>query len=322
MTKLRIAFFGTPDFAAITLEKLCLNQDLKPLVVVTQPDRPSGRGGNLKASAVKQTAIKFGIPTLQPEKIRNNEQFLTAFTQYAPFDIAVIVAFGQIIPTTLLNIPKAGFVNIHASLLPRWRGAAPLQRAILALDEKTGIALMKLEAGLDTGPVYDSAEIPIKETDNLEIIHDELATLGAKLIIQDIHDIVLSKLQATPQALTGVTYAEKIENEEALIDWQQPIKNISAKIRAFSPFPGAFTFISGKRLKIYNATVKDKAIQTERKQDIGSVAFCDNKNTLEICCSDGILALNEVQLEGKKRMPVADFLRGCHISKGMMLSNE
>lgn len=316
---MRIAFFGTPEFSATTLEALCEKPETTPLVVVTQPDRPAGRGGKLKESAVKVVAKKYNLPILQPEKIRNNAEFLASFQAFGPFDIAVIVAFGQIIPAQIINIPDKGFINIHASLLPRWRGAAPMQRAILAQDEWTGVALMKLEAGLDTGPVYASYKIRITDNDTLETIHDRLAFLGSESLIARLPEIIEGTLTPTPQPNEGITYAEKISNEEAEIDWNKTAREVSAKIRAFSPFPGAFSYLSGKRIKIYKATVKDNYNNIAKS---GEIITCDKKNILEVQCGDGVLSLQEVQLEGKRRMHIAEYLCGNQVNTGMCFSSN
>lgn len=320
-SKLRIAFFGTPDFAATALSALCETENTTPILVVTQPDRPAGRGGHLKGSPVKDVALSYDIPLLQPESIRKDRTFLETLHTFAPIDIAVIVAFGQIIPEPILSLPKAGFVNVHASLLPRWRGAAPIQRAILASDEVSGISLMKLEAGLDTGPVYCKAELPLAITDDFGTVHDKLALLGADLLRNNLYDIARGDLLAIPQPTEGITYAKKIENHEAEIDWSKSVQDIYAQIKAFSPSPGAFSSFMGKRLKILKALPKQNTPQAAHFAP-GQISFCDKKNILEIECSDGSLALQEIQLEGRKRMSVADFLRGNRVSVGTFLGTK
>ncbi len=315
---LSIAFFGTPDFSVPTLKKLVENKSFHVKVVVTQPDKPAGRGQKISFSPVKQFASANNIPVLQPTSIKKEGQaFLDQFLAHGPFDIGVVIAFGQILPVSLLELPKAGCVNIHGSLLPRWRGAAPMQRAIMSGDRETGICLMKMEAGLDTGPVYISQKAEIAENDTFETLHDRLSEIGASLLVQNLEAIAAGRLQAEKQPEEGVTYASKILPEETLIDWSKDARSLSWIIRGMSPFPGAFTKLNGQRLKIFYA----KAVQEQtncQKCPVGTVVSV-TKEYLDVQCGAGLLRLEDVQLEGKKRMKICDFLRGYPVSSGIVL---
>lgn len=308
MTKIRILFFGTPDFAVPGLEALVALSGLEVGLVVTQPDRPSGRGGKLTPSPVKQCAERHRIPVFQPKSLkRERESFAAKVAEHGPFDLGVVIAFGQILPKTVLDAPRLGCVNIHASLLPRWRGAAPIQRAILSGDERTGVCLMQMDEGLDTGPVYARAEIEIASDETGGTLHDRLAALGAALLKSELFRIALGVMRAEPQPEHGVTYASKIEAADCAIEWSQPAAEIARKVRAFAPFPGAYTHCGDKRLKIFAA----RAIHASPDfiAAPGEIVSRD-EGELTVCCGDGELAITEVQLEGKRRMPAGEFLRG------------
>lgn len=309
---MRVIFFGTPDFSALTLKELINVSGIEVGCVVTQPDRPQGRGNELTPSPIKKLASSHHIPVIQPENIRKNEEdFIQAVREFGPYDIGVVIAFGQILSQKVLDLPKNGCVNIHASLLPRWRGAAPIQRAIMAGDKETGIALMKMELGLDTGPVYCTEKVAIEDFDTFEILHDRLSHVGAKLLAENIRRIASGLLAPQLQPNDGITYAHKIENEETQIDWSKSSVQINNLIRALNPVPGAFTIASGKRLKIFEAQPV-RSLKTGNFNP-GQIVAVDSTK-LEIQCGEGILALLQVQLEGKKKMSTTEFIRGFPLS--------
>lgn len=309
--KIRIVFFGTPEFSASTLRALLESKEIEVAAVVTQPDRPAGRGGKLSMSAVKALAQKSGLKILQPEKIKKTEAaFLEELRGLGPIDLSVVIAFGQILPESVLNFPRAGSVNIHASILPRWRGAAPIQRAILAGDKESGVCLMKMNAGLDTGPVYIDARTEIAGTDTFLSLHDRLAELGAALLLKNAARIVSGELKPQPQPDEGVVYAAKILNDEARIDWSLSAEEIQRKIRALNPAPGAFTGLHGKRFKIYAASFHQTS--PDPKTAPGT-AINSARGRIEIQCGQGTIVPTDIQIEGKKRMSVDEFLRGATI---------
>jgi len=317
--KIRILFFGTPEFAAISLQALIEMPEVRVSLVVTQPDRPVGRGNKLSASAVKELAIKNNIPYYQPQSIKKlGARFFDDIAPFGPFDIGVVAAFGQILPGDVLSLPKAGSINVHASLLPRWRGAAPIQRAIMHGDSETGICLMKMEVGLDCGPVFVSASLPITESDNFGTLHDKLAKLGAELLRQHLLQIVRAELPALEQDENLVTYATKISNEESEIDWSRPAADLERQIRALCPFPGAFTWLNGKRLKIYSARAKSAIDAQVSGKRPGEIGFIDSRS-IEVVCGKHVLSLLDLQLEGKKRLNASDFLRGAGFSAQTIL---
>lgn len=323
---LPVIFFGTPDFSVPTLRALISNPEFCVKAVVTQPDKPAGRGKKMTFSPVKTLALSHNIPVLQPQSIRKEEQaFLKEASALGPFAIGVVIAFGQILPVSVLELPKAGCVNIHASLLPRWRGAAPLQRAIMAGDKKSGVCLMRMEAGLDTGPVFSRAEITLKENETLESLHDALSQMGADLLNKELKRIASGQIVAQEQAQEGITYASKISAEEALIDWSKNASELSCSIRGLSPFPGAFTFLNKQRLKVLmvkNSLQSEECGQAERAALPPGTICAINAESIEVQCGQGTLLLLEVQLEGKKRMSCADFLRGVALEKGALLSSK
>lgn len=315
----RVLFFGTPDFALPTLRALVALPAVKVGAVVTQPDRQAGRGGKVQHSPIKEFALQHSIPVLQPVKIfKGAKNFTALVTPYGPFHLGVVVAYGQILPREALEIPQSGCVNVHASLLPRWRGAAPIQRAILAGDKETGISLMKMDQGLDTGPVIATEKIEISDHCTAGELHDALAEIGAQLLAKHLNSISHGALISTPQTETGVTYAEKIIPADAAIDWSQDSIQLSRLVRAMSPFPGAYTQLTGKRLKILAATPKPALLSGSPSTPAGTVSFCDRR-ALEVTCGVGILSILELQLEGKKRLSIEEFLKGHPIEVGAVL---
>ena len=315
---INILFFGTPQFSVPTLEALCNAPNIKVGAVITQPDRPTGRGGIVTPPPVKLCAARHSIPVFQPTSLKREfAGLLPELAPLGPFDIGVVIAFGQILPPEVLTFPKAGCVNIHASLLPRWRGAAPIQRAIEAGDTETGVCLMHMDAGLDTGNVFSRSHTPLLETDTYETIHDALAHSGAQLLVKDIQSIVNGELPATPQPSEGVTYAKKIIAEEMRLDWTQTAPDIHRKIRALYPSPGCYCMLEGKRLKILRARLTGDSDRAHHHSP-GTILQA-LPDTLTVQCGVDVLRLEEVQLEGKRRMLVDEFLRGSQLTAGMRL---
>lgn len=310
----RILFFGTPQFASVPLMRLIESDKFSVVLVITQPDKPSGRGKQFRPSAVKEVALQSGIPVLQPDKIRKDiHSFLKQTERFGPFDIGVVVAFGQILPREVLSLPRAGCINVHASLLPRWRGAAPIHRALMSEDAETGVCLMQMDEGLDTGPVFVQKKIPIAPDDTTGAVHDRLAVLGADLLEQNLGAIAGGSIVPSPQAADGVTYAVKISPHEASVRWNEPAHVVRGQINGLSPFPGAFSFFSGKRIKILRAAVAEEA--RTHWPHAGRILRSDH-GSLEVACNQGSLYLLDLQAEGRSRMPVEEFLRGTTFAVG------
>jgi methionyl-tRNA formyltransferase len=317
---MNVIFFGTPDFSVPTLQALISMPGCTVGAVVTQPDRPAGRGGKVTMSPVKQVALQHSIPVFQPTSLRREFSTIKSeLDKQGPFDIGVVIAFGQILPKEVLSYPTHGCVNIHASLLPRWRGAAPIQRALQAGDTETGICLMAMDEGLDTGAVYRSVTLPILSSDTGGTLHDGLCKLGADALVKDLPAIVAGSLKAVPQPAEGVTYASKLTSEESRITWSSPAQEIELLIRAFSPWPGCYSMWRGKRLKIISASHTRRSIPANTTPGTILHAFGER---FEIACGHGTsLTIAEVQLEGKKRMAVGEFLRGAAIPEGEVIGD-
>lgn len=317
---MKILFFGTPDFSVPTLQALISEPGVTVGAVFTQPDRPSGRGGKIAVSPVKEVALAHRIPVFQPASLKREFSGIQEeVNRHGPFDLGVVIAFGQILPTEVLTLPAHGCVNIHASILPRWRGAAPIQRAIQAGDVETGVALMKMDEGLDTGAVYSELKVPIKTSDTGGSLHDTLAHKGAEHLIRSLSGIVTGRCPAIPQTESGVTYASKITTAECKIDWSRNAHQIALSVRALSPWPGSFTTWRGKRLKVLFATPSKRSYNPSTVPGTIVQATSDR---LEIVCGEGTaLMLNEVQLEGKKRMQTEEFLRGSALPEGEVIGN-
>jgi methionyl-tRNA formyltransferase len=294
----KIVFMGTPEFSVPILEALINAYDV--VGVVTQPDRPAGRGGKICISPIKQVALDHNIPVFQPEVIRKPEAIETLRAWGA--DVYVVAAFGQILPQALLDIPQYGSINVHASILPRWRGASPIHASILAGDTETGVTIMKMDAGLDTGDMLSVAITPIAPDETAQTLHDKLSSLGAEILLDTLPLYFSGELQPQPQPEEGVTYAPQIEKEQGVIDWTQSAVYIDRLVRGFTPWPGTFTFWNGKQLKIHSGTVGTGSAE------VGQVVELDGK--LAIGTGEGLYYPSEVQLEGKKRVSVTDFLRG------------
>lgn len=314
---IKVLFFGTPQFAVPTLEALVSCPNVSVGAVVTQPDKPVGRGGQISAPPIKQLAERHAIPVLQPASLRKEFSGLRqTLDTLGPFDLGIVVAFGQILPADVLQYPRCGCVNIHGSLLPRWRGAAPIQRAIEAGDATTGVCLMKMDEGLDTGAVFSMAETLISESDTTQTLQERLSKMGADLLIRDIQAISSGALSAVQQPEEGVTYAKKISSAEAVLTWTNSSTTLSRRIRAFSPHPGSYTVWQGRRLKVLRAREVHGGGLSNPTPGAVVKASADG---LIVQCGQGALSLEEVQLEGKKRMLIAEFMRGTAIAPGTVL---
>jgi len=311
---MRIIFAGTPEFAAETLKAL-LNAKHEICAVYTQPDRPSGRGRKLTASPVKQLALDHSIPVEQPLnfKVENSQQILADYQA----DLMIVVAYGLLLPQSVLDLPRLGCINIHASLLPRWRGAAPIQRAILAGDNETGVCIMQMEAGLDTGPVLSRASLAIAADDTSQILHDKLAVLGAETVLATLPN--LSELQKSAQQQTdsSATYAKKLLKSEAEINWQLSAIEIARQVNGFNPWPIAQTHWHDQVFRIWRALPLEQAHAINAGEVIAV-----NRDSVDIATGQGVLRLLHVQVPGKKAMPIADFLNANTIIVGEQLGQE
>lgn len=299
-SRLRLVFAGTPDFALPCLEA-CLRAPVDVVAVYTQPDRPAGRGRKLLASPIKQRALARGVAIEQPQTLKDPEA-QRRLADYAP-DLVVVVAYGLILPRRVLAVPGLGCWNVHASLLPRWRGAAPIQRAILAGDTESGVDLMRMEAGLDTGPVLIERRTPIADRETGGSLHDRLAALGADALEEGLAQIARGEtLAARAQPDAGVVYAHKIEKHEARLDWNESAIALERKVRAFDPWPVAEAEIAGERLRIWSA----RAIEGNADATPGTIVG-SGRERLDIACSSGMLRILEVQRAGGRRISVRDW---------------
>ena len=301
MAKPVIAFAGTPDFAVPPLIAL-IGAGFRPAAVYTQPDRPAGRGRALQASPVKRAALEAGIEVFQPRTLRTAEARATLH-ELEP-DLMIVVAYGLILPQEVLGIPAHGCWNIHASLLPRWRGAAPIQRAIEAGDSESGVCIMQIDAGLDTGPVMHTVRVPIGPNETGGSLHDRLAQAGADAIVHCVNALATGNPPAaTPQPTRGASYARKLEKDEARIDWTEAAATIERKIRAFDPWPVAWCLVRGERIRVWAAD----ALPADLDAPPGTVLDA-GRDGIEVATGDGVLRLLELQRPGKRRVSVADYL--------------
>lgn len=294
----KIVFMGSPDFAVPALQALAAHYSI--VGVVTQPDRPSGRGLALTPPAVKSAALQLGLPIIQPEKLRAPEAF-AQLQAWAP-DLIVVSAFGQILRQNVLDLPRLGCLNIHASLLPRHRGAAPIQAAILAGDERTGITIMKMDAGLDTGPMLSQRAIPISPDDTGGSLFEQLSQLGAGLLLEILPGYLAGQIVPQPQPADGATYFGILKKEDGLLDFNLPAQDLERKIRAFSPWPGTYMQWNGAPLKIHRAHVAQGQSQPGARLVV--------ENLPAVAAVDGLIVLDELQPAGKKPMPGKAFLAG------------
>lgn len=305
---MKVIFAGTPAFAAAALEAILAAGHTVPLVL-TQPDRPAGRGMHLTASAVKQLALRHDLPVYQPARLRDAES--QEPLREVAADVMVVAAYGLILPQALLDLPRLGCINIHASLLPRWRGAAPIQRAIAAGDRETGVTIMQMDAGLDTGAMLKMSAIAIAPEDTAATLHDKLAILGAALIVEVLPQ--LEKLARTAQPDEGMTYAAKISKNEAALDWRRSAAQLERQVRAFNPHPTASAIFAGTPLKIWSAKV------SAGTGDPGRVLAADEAGIV-VACGEAALCLRELQKPGSRRMAAKDLLHGFAMRPGEAFS--
>ena len=305
---MKLIFAGTPVFAETALRAL-VQAGHDVVLVLTQPDRPAGRGMKLRPSEVKAAAQELELSVAQPASLKTSEALELLRSQQA--NAMIVAAYGLILPQMVLDLFPIGCINIHASLLPRWRGAAPIQRAILAGDVQTGISIMRMEAGLDTGPVFLMRDIPIADNETAASLHDKLALLGARSIVECLSALERNALTASPQPEAGVTYATKIQKSEAIIDWSKPAELIDRQVRAFNPFPVASTTLDGEVVRIWHARVASGS-----EGDPGHVLDASPDGIL-VACGTGAVRLLELQRASLKKLTAADFLRGCPLSRGM-----
>lgn len=305
---------GTPELACRSLEALLATPNFQVLAVATQPDRPKGRDLKLQPSPVKDLALRSQITVLQPERARD-EVFIEQLRGLAP-DIILVAAYGQILPRSILDLPRFGCLNVHTSLLPRHRGAAPIQRSILEDDAETGISIMKMDVGLDTGPILSQEKTPIQPEDTSETLHDRLAQMGGQLLVRTVTDYVEGRIHPVPQPSEGVTYAAKIRKEDGLVDWSQPARKIWNQVRGLQPWPAAFSYLSSspKRLllKLWQAEV------VEKTGPPGEILQAD-AHGIVVGCGDRAVRILSLQREGGRRLQAAQFLAGHPLSAGQRL---
>ena len=313
---LRVIFAGTPEFAAVALAQILAAGHVVPLVL-TQPDRPAGRGMKLQASAVKQLAVQHDIPVAQPKSLRLDGKYpdeaaaAQAAIADAKADVMVVAAYGLILPQWTLDAPRLGCLNIHASLLPRWRGAAPIHRAIEAGDKQTGVVIMQMDAGLDTGDMLLTDVLDIADDTTTASLHDRLADMGGELVVRALADSQVGQLQPVKQPEAGITYANKIEKAEAAVDWQQSATVIGRRVRAFNPFPAASAQLGAEVIKLWRVMVEN----TLHNQRPGTVLSADAQG-VRVACGEGVLCVTELQRAGGKRLSAADFLHGFPLAAG------
>lgn len=315
MPHLRTVYFGTADLAVPSLLALHASADANVVAVVTQPDRPKGRELKTAPPPVKTAALEKNLPVLQPERARNPE-FIRQLADLQP-ELIVVAAYGQILPPAILELPRFGCLNVHASLLPKLRGAAPIQWSILNDDAETGVTIMKMDAGLDTGDILAQSAIPIESADNAQSLHDKLASLGAALLVKTIPGYISGKITPRKQPDEGATYARKITKEDGRLDWTQPARDVWNRVRAFTPWPGAWTVLPAEPrpvlLKIWEADVAGPV-----SAPAGEVVAAD-KAGIQVACGDRALRITKLQREGGRRLTAADFLAGHKIQPGQRL---
>ncbi len=299
----RVLFMGTPDFAVPTLQALIASPEYEVVAVATRVDKPAGRGRRLRPSPVKEVALEHGIPVFQPRSLRKDPDAVAALAATEP-DLIVVTAYGLILPKSVLDIPRHGCVNVHASLLPRWRGASPIAAAILAGDEVTGITIMLMDEGMDTGPILAQAREPIMPTDTTGSLAHRLSSLGARLLMETLPRWVAGEIEPTPQDDASATYAPMIKKEQGRIDWGKPATVLEREVRAYQPWPGSFTTWRGKLLKVLGATASPEPAGGEP----GSVVQV--ADGVGVATGEGTLLLRRLQMAGKKPTDVESFLRG------------
>jgi len=319
---LRLIFAGTPEFARVALEAL-VTAGHDVALVITQPDRPAGRGMRLQASPVKLFALQHKIPVVQPRSLRRDGNFpedalqAGAAIAQANADAMVVAAYGLILPQWVLEVPRLGCLNIHASLLPRWRGAAPIHRALEAGDPVTGVTIMQMDAGLDTGDMLLAEKIPIESTDTGVTLHDKLANLGGRLIVRALEEASCDALVAVAQPTHGITYAHKVEKHEAMLDWSLPAAVLERRVRAFDPFPGALARIGEENVKIWQAQSLTGSALNHPPGEVLAVG----PSGIDVATGEGVLRLTQLQRAGGRRLEAADFLRGFALLPGQILAS-
>jgi methionyl-tRNA formyltransferase len=329
MAALRIVFMGTPTLACASLQALIGRPEFQIAAVVTQPDRPKGRDLKFQPSPVKEIALQQNIPVLQPERARD-EKFIHVLSELQP-ELIVVAAFGQILPKTILDLPRFGCINVHTSLLPKYHGAAPIQWAVLNGEPETGVTIMKMDAGLDTGGILTQRKTPIAPADNSQTLHDRLAVLGAELLLQTIPDFIAGKIQPCPQPVEGVSHAPKIKKQDGQIDWNESGRAIQNRVRAMVPWPGAFTFWFGVPpsgglsaqvgLSHEGGTPKRQMLKiwetetVEQSGTPGEILKADKTGVI-VGCGHGALRILTLQSEGGRRMTAQEFLAGHPLKAG------
>jgi methionyl-tRNA formyltransferase len=327
VTPLRVAFFGTPAFALATLERLVASRH-QTVLVVTQPDRPRGRGQHVTPSPVKAFALEQGIPVLQPERLREPafSETLAGFK----LDLAVVAAYGRILPAALLTVPRLGMINVHASLLPRWRGAAPVHRAILAGDSETGVTIMRVVPALDAGPMLAKVRVDIGPHETSAVLEARLATLGAGLLVETADRLAAGPIEEEPQREEDATYANRLERSESRVDWNRPVPDIHNQVRGLQPWPIATVMFRGRRLRLLGSVPEDEETRREsfslipdeklsrRVSSPGTIVAVDEDGFV-VACRTGSVRIVRVQLEGRAPATAREFLNGHHVSVGDVL---
>lgn len=312
---MKVVFMGTPDFAVQTLEKI-IEAGHEVAGVVTQPDKPKGRSGTLAMSPVKETALKYGLKIYQPQKIRNNAEFYNEMKQINP-DVMVVVAFGQLLPDEILELPKYGCINVHASLLPAYRGAAPIQWAVIDGLKETGVTTMQMDSGIDTGDIIMQTKVALDAKETGGSLFDKLSVEGAVLLVKTLEAIENKTAQRTKQDDSKSNYVKMFTKATGAIDFTQSAEYIERLIRGLNPWPSAYTHLDGKTLKIWDADVCN--VTDESDAAPAGTVFDVTKSGFKVKCGSGALQINELQLEGKKRMPADAFLRGFRLENGCLL---
>lgn len=311
---MKIVFMGTPDFAVEALETI-VKAGHQVAAVVTQPDKEKGRGKAVLFTPVKEKAISFGIPVYQPERVKSDEEFYEILAETAP-DVIVVAAFGQILPKRILDLPQYGCVNIHASLLPKYRGSAPIQWAVIDGERESGVTTMMMDVGLDTGDMLEKAVVTLDDKETGGSLFDRLSHEGGKLILSTLDKLSEGTITRTKQPEEGVTYARMLDKALGLIDWNRDAKELERLVRGLNPWPSAYTHYEGRTLKIWEA---DVIADTPRANSVPGTIEAIEKNYFTVRTGDGVLAVKELQLEGKKRMDAGAFLRGYPLKAGTIL---
>ncbi|MFN4305608.1 methionyl-tRNA formyltransferase [Sulfurihydrogenibium azorense] len=307
---MKVLFWGTPEFAVESLKAL-IQSNHQVVAVITQPDKPKGRGQKVQPPPVKEEALKHNIPVLQPEKIKNNQEFVETIKQLNP-DISVVVAYGKILPEEIINIPKYKTINVHASLLPKYRGAAPIQRAIMDGEEETGVCIMEIVKELDAGDVYACTKVKILPEDDIITLHDKLAKEGAKLLIEVLDKIEKGQIEKVPQDHSKATYAKPIEKEEGKIDWNKPAKDIFNQVRALKVWPKAFTNFRDFQVKILDVEILEDC----KEGKAGEILKASDKEGIVVKTKDGCLLIRTIQFPNSKPISSQEAVRGYRIKEG------